>query len=227
MTTPRLVLVPGLGADARVFGPQLKAFPDALAPGWIPPRPREPFAAYAERLAATIDRSRPLVLAGISMGGMLALEMARHLPATRVALIASCTHPRSVGPVMRSLEAVSRPWPPWSVEWLKYFAPLVMGRGGTVPPEGRRLLIQMAKDTPASFIRWGGRAIFEWPGRADPGVPLAHLHGARDRVIPLRRVRPTRVIREGSHVLNLSHPDEVIAFLREALEQSARDPQDP
>jgi pimeloyl-ACP methyl ester carboxylesterase len=222
MTTPRLVLIPGLGADARVFGPQLKAFPDALTPGWIPPRRRESLASYAERLAATVDSSRPVVLAGLSLGGMLALEMARHLPTQRVVLIASCTHPRAVRRVMRAIEILGRPWPLWSAEWIKSFAPPVMGRGGTVPKDARSVLVDMIRDTPANFIRWGGRAIFAWPGRPDPGVPIAHIHGARDWVIPMKHVRPTRVIPDGSHVLNLSHPEEVIRFLREALDQSRR-----
>jgi pimeloyl-ACP methyl ester carboxylesterase len=215
---PRLVLIPGLGADARVFGPQLKAFPDAIAPAWIEPARREPLASYAQRLAAGIDASSPVVLAGLSLGGMLALEMARHLPTRRVVLIASCTHPSAVRRVMRLVEIAGRIWPVRAAEWLKSFAPPVMGRGGTVPDEGRRVLIDMLRDTPADFIRWGGRAIFEWPGRADPGVPVVHIHGALDWVIPMKGVRPTRIIPEGSHVLNLSHPDEVTGFLKENLE---------
>ncbi len=218
MSTARLVLIPGLGADARVFGPQLRAFPDAIAPAWIEPARRESLASYAQRMAAGIDASSPLVLAGLSLGGMLALEMARHLPARRVVLIASCTHPSAVRRVMRAIEIAGRLWPLWSAEWIKSLAPPVMGRGGTVPPESRRVLIDMIRDTPADFIRWGGRAIFEWPGRADPGVPVAHIHGARDWVIPMKRVRPTRIVPGGSHVLNLSHPDEVTRFLKENLD---------
>ena len=47
---------------------------------------------YAARMAATIKPSgdSPLVIGGVSFGGMLAYEMARHMKADAVVLIASC-----------------------------------------------------------------------------------------------------------------------------------------
>ncbi len=215
--SPRLVLLPGLGTDARLFGAQRAAFPALEVPDWIEPRAREPLAGYAQRLAARIDPSSPLVIGGVSLGGMLALEMARHLPARRVVLIGSCTHPRAVSPALRWVERLSRPWPTGLLERLTILAPLFVGLGGTVPREGRRLLARMAQEVPAAFIRWGARAILEWPGGPDPGVPVTHIHGGRDWVIPRGRVEPTHTIPEGSHVLNLSHPKAVNEFLRGCL----------
>lgn len=213
----RLVLIPGLGTDARLFAPQKAGFPQLEIPAWIDPRRHEPLAEYACRLAATVDGSRPLVIGGVSIGGMLALEMARHLPATRVVLIASCTHPRAVNPWLRASERIARPWPAWMMHRLTVFAPLFVGQGGTVPRESRRLLVRMAREIPIDFIRWGARAVLEWPGVPDPGVPVMHIHGGRDRVLSPRRVSPTEVIPDGSHVLNLSHHGEVNRFLAAAL----------
>jgi pimeloyl-ACP methyl ester carboxylesterase len=74
----------------------------------------------------------------------------------------------------------------------------------------------MARELPIPFIRWAARAIMEWPGCPNPGAPVIHIHGDRDWVIPMKRVRADRIIRGGMHVLNMSHPSEVNAFIAEA-----------
>lgn len=223
MSSCTLILLPGLGADSRMFHPQQAAFPDAIMPAWIEPRRGETLREYAARFADSL-RPRlggPAVLAGVSMGGMVALEMARHLPALRVVLIASCRSPRAVSRLLVLSEALTRPLPSWPLDKGRVLAPLFLGAGGTVPREDRGLLVEMARELPVSFLRWAARAVLSWPGCNDPGVPVHHIHGNRDPVILLKRVKPDEVVDGGSHVLNLSHPREVNAFLSRCLESAA------
>ena len=77
--SPRLVLLPGMGADERMFEEQRAAFPGLIVPPWLPARKRESLRDYAARMAETIRVERPFYLGGVSMGGMVALEMARYL----------------------------------------------------------------------------------------------------------------------------------------------------
>ena len=86
---PHFVLLTGLGADERLFNAQRAAFPGLVTPRWIAPWPREGLAEYAERFAAEIPISRPLVLGGCSLGGMVAYEMAHVLRPDALVLIAS------------------------------------------------------------------------------------------------------------------------------------------
>jgi pimeloyl-ACP methyl ester carboxylesterase len=143
--------------------------------------------------------------------------MARHLPVRRVLLIASCRHPAAVTRPLRAAERISRPWPTALYRPFLPLAPLLVGRGGAVPPDGRRLLGRMAREVPLDLIRWGARALLEWPGARDPAMPVSHIHGERDWVIPVRNVSPDRVVPGGSHVLNLSHPREVNEFIGACL----------
>ena len=210
----RLVLVPGLATDARVFHPQSAAFPHLEVPVWREPRRDESLRDYAARLAAGIRPDGPIVLGGLSIGGMIALEMARHLPVRRVVLIASCRHPRAVNRPLRAAERITRPWPTAWYRPLLPLAPLVVGRGGSIRREDRRLLGRMAQEVPLDIIRWGARALLQWPGVERLSVPVSHIHGGRDWVIPARGVSPDVVVPCGSHVLTLSHPREVNEFLR-------------
>lgn len=219
---PRLVLLPGLGVDRRVFYPQAAAFPDVLIPEWLTPEPRESLAHYAERLAALVRTTErgPAVVGGLSIGGMLALEMSRHLDARAVVLIASCRSPRAVCSPLRLVERIGRWVPDAIVRAGLPMAKLLVGRGGVgggLSRDDRRLLGELIMHVPVPFLRWGGRAIMEWPGAEEVAAPVHHIHGDHDWVIPLRCVKPTVVVPGGSHVLNLSHPGEVNRLLREVV----------
>jgi len=216
-TPPRLVLLPGLGADARFLHYQRAAFPQMIVPAWLDPEPRESLQHYAERLAGTVRADGPVVVGGVSLGGMLALEMARYLDTKGVVLISSCRHPTAVTWLLRTAEPCSRLLPNALLQFSHHFGPLVLGRGGELPADDKRLLVQMVKDLPVKFIRWGARAVLEWPGAADLPMPVRHIHGENDWVIPTRGVKPDRVVPRGAHVLNMTHPREVNEFLRECL----------
>ncbi len=225
-----------MGVDGRLFRPQLAAFPFAQTPAWIVPEARESLAHYAQRMAEGVlardgDGSRPIVVGGLSLGGMVALEMSRHLPAASVVLMASCRESAAVTRLLKLAEFASRGIPLEVVERTKRIATPFLGRGrgavGGVSPADRALLGEMLTTIPASFLRWAGRAIMEWPGATDLRVPVHHIHGDHDWVIPLTRVRRTRpaieieVVPGGAHVLNLSHPREVNAALARALKVPA------
>jgi pimeloyl-ACP methyl ester carboxylesterase len=229
---PRLILFPGLGADPRMFAPQRAAFPHLETPAWIPHIPGESLRAYAARFAQTLDIRDPAILGGVSLGGMLALEVARIVPTRTVILIASTRAPAAVtaNRLLRWSHALSRLTPDLLLDKGRALAPLFLGKGPTLDsrrtlsPEHRDLLVTMAKELPISFIRWAAAAALTWPGCEDPpapGVPVHHIHGDADWVFPLRRVKPDHIVQGGIHVLNLSHPDEVNAFLRAKIAMCA------
>src|SRR5689334_5595161 len=88
-----LILFSGLAADAAVFLPQTQAFPNLEVQGWIEPRPDDTFETYCRRLAGVIRPRGRCVIGGMSFGGMVALEVARHLDPLAVVLIASAREP--------------------------------------------------------------------------------------------------------------------------------------
>ncbi|MFD1913083.1 alpha/beta fold hydrolase [Halodurantibacterium flavum] len=72
------VLIPGLVSDARVWRPLARALPDAVALHDADLRAMTSITGAAERLLSLIDGD--LLLAGHSMGGRIAQEMARIAP---------------------------------------------------------------------------------------------------------------------------------------------------
>jgi pimeloyl-ACP methyl ester carboxylesterase len=214
----RVVLLPGLGADGRLLAPQRGVLGDLEVPPWIAPRGPEGLPEYAQRLAATVSCRRPAVLGGVSLGGMLAFEMARHLQPGVVVLISSCRSGQSVRPSLRLLRALVRPLPAWAIRCTQRLSPLLSGIViGATPPQ-RKMCVAMYRAADVHFIQWALRAITRWRPAPLESVPVLAIHGAKDRLIPLGRVRADEIIPDGGHLINLTHADDVNRFLRQAVE---------
>ena len=197
-----IYLMPGVGADERLFA----GLPDAR----VLPRlsPEGSLADYAARLAPHIDASKPFDLGGSSFGGMIALELARQVVPQHVFLFGSCRSPRAIAPSLRMLRFVLPAMHP--PRWMR---PFVARWFGARTSAEIALFSDMLSATPIEFIRWASRAAFSWSGVPELPMPVHHIHGERDRIIPLRRVNPDRVVRGAGHLINLTHADEVSEFI--------------
>jgi len=202
-----LYVLSGIGGDARLFDAQ-RAVRDIRPIAWIgPAHSRETLAGYAARLAREVSIDAPFDLGGASFGGMVALEMARHLAPANVFLFSSCTSPRGVAPGLRWLPVIEPP---------RFAMPLIARWFGATDDAHVRLFSEMLDATPIAFVRWAKRAVISWNGIRDLPMPIHHIHGDRDRIIPLHRVKPDCVIAGAGHLLNLTHANEVNDFIARA-----------
>lgn len=224
-----LVLLPGMGADERMFAAQRARFPHLVTPAWIDPEPGESLEAYARRLAASLPRLRgPVLLGGVSFGGMVAHEVARVLKPDGVVLIGSATSAHDVPAPLRALSRTLAWRLPRAVfERTKPLSPLAVGRFGVRGhPEHRALFLRMLREAPPDFIHWAAGAVGRW--RPDPllEVPVLRIHGSHDRVLPPSPEDELHLVEGAGHLLNMTHAEEVNAFLAAAMERLAED-QDP
>jgi pimeloyl-ACP methyl ester carboxylesterase len=191
------------------------------SPSWLEPNLNESLAGYARRLAERVEPGLPFFLGGASFGGMLALEMAQHLRPEGVLLLSSCRSP-SVLPCLHRFGAGAAPLIPGAfVSLMMRFRAPIRRAFGVCDAQHSDLLIQMMRDIPFSFVRWGLAALMAWPGAAELAAPICHIHGACDRVIPLRCVRPDVVIAGAGHLANVTHAEQVNAAIMVFLEQHA------
>ena len=213
-----LILLPGLGADRRVFEPQRAVFPDMVVIERIEPHERESLEGYATRLAGRFeDPARPYVLGGSSMGGMVALEMARSLRPAAVVLIGSASTGRAVRGWLQAVERASRPLPDWSIEVGRMLAPIGSPLFSSAGPVNRRLFLDMLADTPTGFLRWASRAIIGWDPESLPDVPIHRLHGSRDHIIRPPAPDHAEIVAGAGHLVNLSHPERTNSWLSGVL----------
>lgn len=212
---PRICFFPGLGCDERIVEPHRPIHAMIETQNWIlPERDDESLAHYARRMAARIDTSTPFYLAGISFGGMVALEAAAALQATGkvrgVILIAACRSSRGVPLGYRVATWFAARSPIWLVKLAKVVLPHMRRLFGIREADHVELFEAMLRDADPAYIRWSLRATIEWPGTAKLDVPVFQVHGRHDYILPLRHAGPVDVVVDGAgHALNISHAKQV------------------
>ena len=187
-------MLPGLGADHRLLAPQQQAFPDLIVPRWVTPRRAESLAEYAALLAAEMPPMSRLVLGGVSLGGMIAYEMARHLRPEAVVLVASCCRRESLQHFIPGWRRMVSSTPAWAIQCAKWCSPLAGRFMVGVTPDVAKLCTTMFRDGDGQFMRWALRAIAQWTPASLDGIPVRQIHGAKDHLIPARNIRADEML---------------------------------
>ncbi len=227
-----LVLLPGMMCDARLFTPQLAAFSHERAVMVAPLVDHE----SVELLAREVLDSAParFALAGLSMGGIVAMEVIRQAPerVLRLALldtnplaelpeVAARREPQIKAVIADNLRAVMR----------DEMKPNYLCEG----PNTQSILdlcMAMAETLgPDVFIRQS-RALQTRPDQCDSlsaiGVPTLVLCGSQDLLCPLERHELMRdliagatltVVENAGHLPTLENPDDTNKALSRWLHQ--------
>jgi pimeloyl-ACP methyl ester carboxylesterase len=203
----RLVLIPGMGADHRLFDGIELPEREVLRTDWIPHRDGEHLSAYAGRFADHYDVGPANILIGVSMGGIVAGAMAQRVPPQRLILISSCTDIRQLSPLIAALSPVG-PVSPFELARL-------LPRG--LMPAQRKLALEMFDAQDMAFIRWACGAVMQWTGA--PRLPgTVTIHGTTDRVFPIRRQpQVDATIQGGGHLMVMDRAVEVESAILRSL----------
>ncbi|MBC7449647.1 MAG: alpha/beta hydrolase [Hymenobacteraceae bacterium] len=202
MAGPVFYLIPGLGANGRIFE-RLRLAGTVHILEWLEPAaPDEPLITYAARLAAPIPSDEVCWLVGVSFGGVVALEIANQRPKARVVLISSISDPvERTGWVALGRWLRADAWLPIALlRKMPYAAGWFFGVSGT---QATVLLREMLSHLTPTYTPWALRCLFRWPGCAVR--PVAHLLGDRDRVFPAGQRSATHLIPGGTHFMVVTH----------------------
>jgi pimeloyl-ACP methyl ester carboxylesterase len=211
----KVYFISGLGADSRIFRHiQLPQGFEAVYLDWISPGPNESLHDYACRLSERIDTSEKFVLAGLSMGGMMAVEIAKlHQPALTILLSSvSCS---AHLPFYFRVAATLRLQKLVPVSLLKS-ASFIKRFFTTEKDEDKKLIRQLIRETDSAFIRWALNAILHWDCKDFSGQYI-HIHGTADLILPPRFTRPTHLIPKAGHMMVMTRAREINLILQDVL----------
>lgn len=223
-----LVFLPGMMCDARLFGPQIADLSSDTAVMVAPITQGERIEEIASSLLDQLPHR--FALAGLSMGGIVAMEILRRAPdrVSRVALLD--TNPLAETPQVaaerepqivaaragRMLDIIRDEMKP------KYFAP------GPQREDVLALVLEMARALgPEVFVRQS-RALQRRPDQQTTlrkcKVPTLILCGAHDTLCPVKRhefmaelipYAALRIIEGAGHMPTLEQPAETTNALRD------------
>ena len=210
----KVYFITGLGADNRSFKFLDLSFCNARFINWVLPMPYETLPSYAERLFVQIDDEQATIV-GLSFGGMLATEIAKNHPETKVIIIASAKTYKEIPSYLRFW----RHFPIYKLHSQKvknYSGQFVLSILGSKGEAQKKLQQQILIDSDPTFTRWAMDAIVNWRNTVVP-TNVIHIHGAADKLLPYRYVKAHHTIANGEHVMIMDMAGEVSALLKKLI----------
>jgi len=207
--------ISGLGADKKAFY-KLK-LPQGYEPvylDWLTPNKGETLKEYAIRFSELIKEEEDFILIGLSLGGMIAAEIA-HLKCPRKVILLSSISVSDEMPWYFRFAGKIGVQKAIPVSVYKNITILNAFMGGANKAD-RAMLLSFVKQTDPLFIRWAVDAILGW-NQQEPLNDIVHIHGNKDRLLPIRYTHANHVIKDGRHLMVLNKAGEINKVLQEVL----------
>mgnify|MGYP000944419332 CR=1 FL=1 len=208
----------GIASDERLFKHQITAIENAVYLPFPRPDKNDTMETYVLKFIPMIDFTQPFNIVANSMGGIMTMELLKHITPQKVILISSIKNRKEM---------------PFILKQLKYTHAhkLLPGRGfiGSIQfgslfkkeilkiPGMRQMAISMAKNNEPSFLYWCVNAIVKWNGKPNYHNNIIHIHGTNDEMFPYRRISNAIPVQGGTHVMMLTQHEVITRLLIENL----------
>ena len=214
----RVFLITGFALDKRAFDFMRLPEDTFRALDLIPVRKGESLREYAKRMAAEIGLAPGDVIGGVSLGGMLALEMAKVVDVLGVVTIASATHPRFIRKRFKMWAPIASSVPDAIIRRIFALIPRILALQNMLKPEGQALLADIMGRFPPSLLKAFPMMIMRWPG-CEPPARCVHIHSDGDWLIrPNGGPSSLNILPGRNHLITVSHPEAVRDLVMRAVE---------
>lgn len=211
-------LFSGLGADERVFGFLKLEFDQKRCIKWASPKTGEGLIDYAKRIVEEQfdkEEADPVVLIGVSFGGIVATEVSKLVKTEKLILISSLKTRREIPLTYRvagflKLHVLMPATMLKSANFLTYFL------FGVKEKAHKQLLKTILKESDSRFLKWAMNEIVNWRNEL-VSEKTVHIHGTRDWILPFRCVKNVVVVLGGGHLMVITHAGEVSNFIDNPL----------
>jgi len=214
-----IVFFPALGCDSRL-GRRHHDLPHPIRwARWAACDGIGDFGRYARKVAATVDIPEECFFAGTSLGGLVALHLAREFKPRGVILIGSMRSSAGVAPLMRWLARNLLPKVPdhkVHLDWLPRW--FVKNRFGLSWRPHVELLLEMVRSHRGSDLRRLCELALSVPEPVEPGCPVLSIHGTHDRTLNCFEDETDVALHGAGHFISLTHPAEVNEAIRNFVE---------
>lgn len=218
-----LYCIPGLGTDERVFSrlfPFLEQHHTCVVLNHIEPLSRqESLAHYAQRLGGEIPmpQEKNFVLLGLSLGGPIAIEIAKQYPNAMVILISTFKQTLEE-PFLFKIARVLPLYRLIHIWYTHHVIPCLARLFHIGSQEDSTLLGAMFQAHSAAHFAWGRRAIVHWKNKKLPNI-CWHLNGDKDHIFNNALPYVDACIIGGTHNMILDRAEEVAIWLLPILEE--------
>lgn len=204
----------GLGADERVFYKLDFGSHNVVYIKWVAPYKNETIESYALRLTTQISTPTPILI-GLSFGGMMAVEIAKHITTEKIILLSSAKNRQEIPYYFRLAGAVGlhNIIPSSLLIKANIFTNWFFSSRSV---EEKKMLSAILHDTDPVFLKWAIAKIATWKN-VTTHQNLQHIHGTADRILPIINIKANESVEGGAHLMVVTNAKEVSRILKKVL----------
>jgi len=195
--------MPGLAASSSIFE-RIKLEESVFEMHfleWEIPFKKESLSAYALRISKNIKHENP-VLIGVSFGGILVQEIAKHINARKVVIISSvrcnAEFPRrmKIGKTTKAYKLIP-------MKLLLNIENLAKYSFGEKVTKRIKLYEKFLAVRDLNYLQWAVESVILWD-RNQVDEKVVHIHGDQDDVFPIKYINSCIVVKGGTHIMILN-----------------------
>jgi hypothetical protein len=212
-----LYVFSGLGTDERIF--RNIHFPESCEVhfvGWKKPLQKETFDKYTDRLLEEFNFSNPIILIGLSFGGIVAQEIAKKINPLQTIIISSISNHKEI-PWYFRLYGNLKLYAITPFGFLKFANKSVNWIFGAKRNDDKKLMAEIIRDSNTSLLKWSVKQLLSWKSEKNPDN-FYHIHGDNDKLLPLKNKNVNVVIKGGTHLMIYNRAEEIETILKKQFE---------
>lgn len=198
-----LYLVPGFLTDRTIYKDFLldERLPCKVLE-FIPNEEKdESIEDYAKRMAESIKDNENIVLLGTSFGGILSIEISKHIPIERIIFVSSVKNRKEMNPLMK-IKNSSKLLDFIPDSFVKKTIETGYDIGSKIVPDLKEIkndeISTMIHNIDGKLEKWIIKKINNWNGE-NTVKNFLHLHGDKDPVFPIKNIKNHELIKGGNH----------------------------
>lgn len=208
----------GIASDERLFRYQMVAVKNAVYLPFPEHDRNDTMETYAQKFIPFMDTSKPFNIVANSMGGIMTMELIKHVQPEKVVLISSVKCRNEMPFILKQMKFTNmhKLLPGKGFIGAIQFGSLFK-REVLKEPAMRNLAVSMAKSNDPGFLYWCVNAIVKWKGTDDYRKDIIHIHGTKDEMFPFKKIKNVIPVIGGTHSMILNRHHEVTQLLVESL----------
>lgn len=164
---------------------------------WIIPIKKESLSSYVARLIMNIKHEKP-VLVGVSFGGVIVQEMAKHIEVEKLILISTVKSNKEFPRRMRfsKTTGLHKLLPTSLAQNIDVLSKYSFG----IAPKKIEMYKKYLSVNSPIYLDWALDTIINWD-QEEPVANCIHIHGDEDPVFPIKYIENCTVVPKGTHVM--------------------------
>lgn len=214
----KIFLISGLGADTRLYNNiDIPEDNEVVPVDWIEPHETDTLETYTQKVIYQYDIRPNSIVIGTSLGGMLAVEIAKKVDLKKVILISSIKTKKEA-PTYFSAFRVLPIYKIFPKQTLNKLGFLIKSLFGPLNDHDAWLFNDMLSKNSPKFMKWALGAVLKWDNLTIP-ANVFHIHGDKDRVFPVKNIKDATIIKGGNHIMIFDKAKQVNKWLKSILKK--------